>query len=98
MEAVRASRDQPRLVVEPLGQPIAQARRDVGEDARFESLDGLREGDEWLEKRARRPGDPTVEVLLRPAGLQVVEPFRQTLLEKVGTIQPPIVLLAFVKL
>src|SRR3981081_4326459 len=93
VEAVGAACDRAGLAVESLDAAFVQSRRDVANDSLDMSLDGLGELAKGLEARAVGPLNPSSQLLAGDVDLKPVENAGQTLLEEVGAIERPVVLL-----
>jgi len=74
--------------------PRVQAEADRGEDPGAVASDGPGELDERLELRARRPGQPRVEVFGGEAGGDLVEE-PELVVEQEGAVEAPVVVLDF---
>lgn len=93
VEAIGTASDQSGLVVQTLSEAVGLSAGDIGEDPVFVPLDGLREFDERRGTRASGPREPLSECFLRSAEFQVVECLGKRLLEQIGAVERPVVLL-----
>ena len=87
VEAEAAVADQADLAVEAFEAAVGEAEADGGEDAVAVAAEGAREPDERRQPRARRPGQPGVEVRGRERGVGEVVEQPQLFAQQEGAVE-----------